>query len=138
MSICCIVSACIAWYNRFSLSITNTYRVRILEAILVSYLEDNKDWPKNWNDLNDFRMTNESRFGTLGNLSYTRKFIDVDFEFDPATYDCSAPWSDTKPPLTVIRTKDASYDGHTGNPNETIYLHLQRIAKEVSGIVDDE
>lgn len=107
-------------------SISNSYRLEAAGELLLEFNEENGRWPDDWESLEHHAAKHHSRLYACKTFDDLRNNIVIDFSVDLRKVDTESIWSAADPQLRLISARTGQTHGATFDPNELIYLHLQR------------
>lgn len=126
-AIAALCMAAVRQWDRLNQSIRDTYRIVHLGDLFLKYEEQTGRWPRNWEQL---EQSAEREKLCPAVFADAKANITVDFSFDPASIDTSAPWSDSNPQVQIFVSSRGINYGATFDPNEEVYLRLQSKRRE--------
>lgn len=104
---------------------SNGYRVQEAGDLLVDYMRNVEEWPRDWEDLHRYVESGRLTFEHAPNIQELRTHVRIDFGFDPSEVDVQLQWSDEKPAIVVVSSRYGRTAGATRNPNQYIYEYLR-------------
>jgi hypothetical protein len=125
VAIAILSAAAIELNGRIEDLAANGYRVQAAGYLLVDYLDDYGEWPKDWDDLYRYVETNKSTLKYAPDVKDLQSRVRIIFDFDPYSIDLKEEWSHENPPFIVVISTYGRTAGATRNPNEFIYYYLR-------------
>ncbi|GAB5405024.1 MAG: hypothetical protein Aurels2KO_32550 [Aureliella sp.] len=107
-------------------SISNSYRLVYAGELFLDYKDKTGYWPGDWDTLEEFAKANSSLLYACESFAEFRDNIMIDFDVDLRSVDSTDTWSEENPRLQIIVAKTGQTHGATFDPNELIYLRLQK------------
>ena len=113
--------------NYFTERSTEHYRSMGAAEVLISYMKYNKGkWPTKWEDLEEFMGEREyTGIGTHANL---QKYVEIDFDFAPASVDLTKEEYDN-PSFDCVRMRSGRKIEGGWNANKMVLEYLVRNSK---------
>jgi|GEM_PF-2827361 hypothetical protein len=107
---------------------TEHYRSMGAAEILTSYMEHKKGkWPTKWEDLAEFM--GEREYTGIGNYADLQKYVEIDFDFEPASVDLTKEEYD-HPSFDCVRMRSGRKIEGGWNANKMVLEYLVRKSKE--------
>ena len=124
-AIAVLIAAIVEIDGRIEDLAANGYRVQAAGDLLVHYMKNRGQWPKNWDDLRRFVEDHKSDMEYPPNINDLQSHVRINFDFDPNTIDSQSESLYKGTRFIVVSSTYGRTAGATRNPNQYIYDYLR-------------